>query len=96
MCSLLSVVAMLFFDFVFSLMDGLGMFDPPISPPYASMIIIEMFIRDIDDKYFVRFSYRNETERDPYVLKLLDGACDEYCPLTKFDELTKPLRPVNW
>ena len=44
---------------VFSLLNALGMFDPPIAPPYASMVIVELFYRDIDEQHFVRFSYRS-------------------------------------
>ena len=73
----------------------MDMYDPPIAPPYASMVIVEMFYRDIDEQYFVRFSYRNETDHDPYVLKIM-GVCNEFCPLTKFNDLTKNIRPKNW
>ena len=34
------------------------MFDPPIAPPYASMVIVELFFREIDEQHFVKFSYR--------------------------------------
>ena len=47
-----------------------------------------------DDQYFVSFSYRNETNRDPYDLNLSN--CPKECPLETFAQLTKSLRPENW
>lgn len=72
------------------------MFDPPIAPPYASMVIVELFFRELDEQHFVKFSYRNESDRDPYVLNLLGGECGDYCPLAKVDQLTQHLRPADW
>ena len=78
-----------------SLLNTLGMFDPPIAPPYASLIMIELFKKQDDEKMFVTFSYRNSTLTDPYKLRLLD--CDMECPLEDFKNLTKDLRPGdNW
>lgn len=76
-----------------SLLNSLGMFDPPIGPPYASAIMIELK-KSPDDQYFVSFSYRNETNRDPYDLNLYD--CPKDCPLVTFADLTKSVRPDNW
>ena len=72
------------------------MFDPPIAPPYASMVIVELFFREMDEQHFVRFSYRNQTDREPFVLNLFNGECGDYCPLEKFDHLTQLLRPADW
>ena len=47
-----------------------------------------------DDQYFVSFSYRNDTTRDPYDLNLYD--CPKDCPLMTFSKLTKSVRPDNW
>ena len=41
-------------------------------------------------------STRNETDRDPFVLKLFGSGCDEFCPLEEFGRLTQHLRPQNW
>ncbi len=73
-------------------LNGLDLFDPPIGPPYASMIIVELHKSPSD--YFVRFSYRNETERAPYNLTL--NQCSFDCPLRQLELLTQDLRPDNW
>ena len=62
-------------------------------PPYASAIMVELK-KSPDDQYFVSFSYRNETNRDPYDLILSN--CPQECPLETFAKLTKSLRPENW
>ena len=69
-----------------------GMFDPPKAPPYASMVIMEL--TSMNRKYFVNFAFRNETTHDPYRLTLPN--CDYFCPIEKFEELTKHLRPRDW
>lgn len=87
-----------------SFLNGLGMFDPPIAPPYASCIMIELLAGPQSGDHFVRFYYRNETQvtsdaadradPQPYLLQL--PGCETTCPLERFEELTKPLRPRNW
>ena len=88
---------------VSSFLNGLGMFDPPIAPPYASCIMIELLKGAQSGGHFVRFFYKNETnvnsegspaDPNPYLLQL--PGCDTTCPLEKFEELTRPLRPRNW
>ena len=84
-----------------SFLNSLGMFDPPIAPPYASCIMIELLKNVKSDRHFIRFYYRNETnvawENSTTKLHLLRmPGCDITCPLEKFDELTKSLRPLNW
>lgn len=74
------------------LLNALEMFDPPIGPPYASLIMVELHKKR--NEYFVQFSYRNETQRDPYELTL--PGCSTLCPLEKFESLTRHLRPENW
>ena len=86
-----------------SFLNGLGMFNPPIAPPYASCIMIELLTGMHSEGHFVRFYYHNETtatsegghvDAEPYLLQL--PGCDATCPLDKFEELTRPLRPRNW
>jgi len=76
------------------LLNSLGMFEPPIGPPYASAILIELKKSTDGDQYFVTFSYRNETDRDPYDLNLF--SCPIDCPLMTFVKNTEGLRPKNW
>ena len=82
-------------------LNSLGMFDPPIRPPYASCIMIELLKNVKSDGHFIRFYYHNETDvtfgngtTKPHLLHM--PGCDSTCPLEKFDELTKPLRPLDW
>lgn len=79
---------------VSALLDTLGMFDPPIPPPYASMVIMELKKNAQNGDYFVNFAYRNDSSRDPYDLTLFD--CDLECPLSKVEALTEDLRPEDW
>ena len=84
-----------------SFLNSLGMFDPPIQPPYASCIMIELLKNVTSDGHFIRFYYRNETDvtfgdGTPKQHLLQMPGCETTCPLEKFDELTKPLRPLDW
>ena len=55
--------------FFFSFLNALGMYEPSKPPPYASMVIVEVF-RDIQtQQHEVRFLFRNRTAPD----QLLDG-----------------------
>lgn len=74
---------------VATLLNTLGLFDPPLAPPYASMVIVEL--RSLSNQYFVNFSFRNDTNRPPYQLTLPN--CENLCEIEKFAELTKPVRP---
>ncbi len=77
-----------------SFLNALGLFDPPIPPPYASLIAVELRRRRQDGGFFVEISYRNDSSRSPYLLSLPE--CAASCPLSRFDELTRPLRPEDW
>ena len=66
-----------------SLLNALELFDPPIAPPYASLIMVEL-----TDKFKVRILYRNDTSVEPYLL--MEKSLDE------FDKDTRHLRPENW
>ncbi len=79
---------------VSSLLNALGMFDPPVAPAYAAMVIMELFKAGDNTTYEIKFSFRNDTTRDPYDLTL--PGCGEYCPLDKFVSLTEHLRPADW
>lgn len=77
-----------------SLLNTLDMFYPPIGPPYASLIIVELFKKKNESNFYVNFSYRNDTTVDPYPLQLFN--CNLDCPLKQFQRLTKDLRPTDW
>lgn len=75
-----------------SFLNALSLFDPIAAPPYIATVMIELHKRA--DTHFVRFLYRNETDRDPFVLTL--PGCSSDCPLEQFEALTRPLRPLDW
>lgn len=79
---------------VSALLNTLGMFDPAIGPPYASMVVIELTRQN--HSYFVNFAYRNDSTRDPYLLSMPACGGAYYCPLEKFDAITADLRPDDW
>lgn len=71
------------------ILHTLGVFDIK-APPYASMIIIELFDRS---GLVVRVSYKNTTDQPPTILTI--PGCDELCPLHQFKDLTESVRPVD-
>jgi len=73
------------------ILHTLNVFDPPKAPPYAAMIIFELIQRD---NFYLRLSYKNESESEPYVLTV--PGCEELCPLDTFKELMTPMLPVDW
>jgi len=72
------------------ILHTLGVFDIK-APPYASMIIIELFDRS---GLYVRVSYRNTSDQPPTVLSI--PGCDPLCPLDNFEDLTESIRPLDW
>ena len=72
-----------------SFLNALGLFDPPIAPPYAAAVLIEL-----TEAGQVQFLYKNETDREPY--KLNFPGCGQICSLDKFASLTEKLRPSDW
>ncbi len=77
-----------------SLLNCLGVFDPPIPPPYASLVALELRQKG-DDSYYVELTYRNDSTREPLLLTL-PGCDTPSCPLSRFDEITRHLRPEDW
>ncbi len=75
-----------------SFLNSLGLFSPPISPPYAALVAIEL--RRLNKDRYISITYRNDTSAPPYVLQI--PGCQANCPLDDFDRLTKRLRPDDW
>jgi len=73
------------------ILHTLDLFNPPVAPPYAAMIIFELFLRDTP---VIRISYKNESNSEPYVLQV--PGCDLLCPLDTFRELLTPMLPTDW
>lgn len=71
------------------LLNSLGLFDPPLAPPYASLVMFELY-----NDNTIKIFYRNDTTRDPYELTL--NGCNSKCTVQKMDHLTSGLRPSDW
>jgi len=74
---------------VSSILNTLGVFNT-IAPPYASMVIVELFERE---ELFVRVLYLNETSAPPHLLSI--PGCGTGCTLQQLKDLTASIRPVN-
>jgi len=74
---------------VSSILNTLGVFNT-IAPPYASMVIVELFERE---EFLVQVSYRNETTPLPHLLTI--PGCATLCPLSQFKDLTSGILPVD-
>merc|ERR1712013_966792 len=70
------------------ILHTLGVFNG-IAPPYASMIIFELFE---GESLQVKVSYKNTTD---IAFPLILPGCTELCPIDKFVALTSNMRPLN-
>jgi len=77
---------------VANVLNSLGVFQPPMAPPYASLVMIEL-LEMTPGVYSVKILYRNSTEVDPYELAI--PGCQILCPLDKFIELTADIIPED-
>jgi len=75
---------------VSNVLNTLGVFQPPQAPPYASMVMMELFEKE-KGSLLVKLLYRNSSEGDPHLLTL--PGCEPLCPLETFVELTVDLIP---
>ncbi|XP_026527017.1 LOW QUALITY PROTEIN: lysosomal acid phosphatase [Notechis scutatus] len=62
-------------------------------PPYASCHIFELYEED-DGNFTVEMFFRNESQKEPYILQLPD--CKQRCPLPQFLQLTEPVISKDW
>uniref|UniRef100_A0A098LZ60 Lysosomal acid phosphatase n=1 Tax=Hypsiglena sp. JMG-2014 TaxID=1550645 RepID=A0A098LZ60_9SAUR len=62
-------------------------------PPYASCHIFELYQED-DSNFTVEMFFRNESQKEPYVLQL--PGCNQRCPLPQFLQLTEPVITQDW
>uniref|UniRef100_A0A670Z2H6 Lysosomal acid phosphatase n=2 Tax=Pseudonaja textilis TaxID=8673 RepID=A0A670Z2H6_PSETE len=62
-------------------------------PPYASCHIFELYEED-DGNFTVEMFFRNESQKEPYILQLPD--CKQLCPLPQFLQLTEPVISKDW
>lgn len=75
------------------ILDTLGMFDLQ-RPYYSSVFMLELHQHPDTQDFFVQFYLRNETDKEPYKLKL--PGCDFDCPLQTFLNYTVQIIPENW
>uniref|UniRef100_A0A6B2EF65 acid phosphatase n=1 Tax=Phlebotomus kandelakii TaxID=1109342 RepID=A0A6B2EF65_9DIPT len=74
-----------------NLLNILGLFDPPHSPPFAACVMLEM--RLIEDKPYISVFYKNTTaEPEPMYIP----QCGKSCPLKKMFQLYSDLLPHDW
>ncbi|KAL4228068.1 mitochondrial acyl carrier protein [Mactra antiquata] len=62
-------------------------------PPYSACVMVELHELQPGD-FQVLILYRNNTEEDPYPLKL--PSCDIYCPLKQFIDIMQPSVPTDF
>jgi len=74
------------------ILHTLGVFNPPVAPAYASMILFEVLERN--QHFYIRMAFKNETHSPPYSLTL--PGCELLCEINKFKELVTPMLPVDW
>eukprot|EP00088_Acartia_fossae_P068667 TRINITY_DN8752_c0_g1_i1.p1 TRINITY_DN8752_c0_g1~~TRINITY_DN8752_c0_g1_i1.p1 ORF type:complete len:419 (+),score=82.51 TRINITY_DN8752_c0_g1_i1:162-1418(+) len=75
------------------ILHTLDLFEPPVAPYYAATILFELIERE--NKFYMKISYRNETDRPPY--ELIVPGCDQHlCPIEKLKEIVSPLLPGDW
>ena len=64
--------------------------------PYAAAVIMELYHYPADNNYYVKFSYRNESNTAPYVLKLKVCGYLELCDWGVFYAETANLTLEDW
>lgn len=64
-----------------------------IPPPYASLILVELWKNETSSQNYIRISFKNTTGQ-PVVLSL--PGCKELCPIKDFIRITKPIVPDDW
>jgi len=74
-----------------------------LRPPYGSAMMLELHERvtasnyngvHAKDEYFVKIFLRNDTTRDPYLMKLPN--CAVNCPYEEFYRILGPILPGDW
>jgi len=75
-----------------AILGALDIFDP-ILPGFASCVIVETHKLN-DEKYGVKFLYRNTTSNMAYTLQL--PGCDVICPYETFAERVEMYIPNDW
>jgi len=78
---------------VATFLNSLDLFEM-IPPPYASMILVELLQNVASNQSFIKISFKNATDRDPYILTI--PGCQPLCPLDEFIQITKPVIPDDW
>ncbi|GAB0094173.1 prostatic acid phosphatase [Sergentomyia squamirostris] len=76
---------------VANLLNILGLFDPPHSPPFAACVMMEM--RLIDNQPYISVYYKNTTA-EPEAMNIPN--CGPSCPLDKMFTLYEDLLPTDW
>lgn len=78
---------------IVNLLNSLDIFDLQI-PRYSSIVMMELHKTLDTNNYFISFSFRNDTQREPYKLKL--PICELDCPYEEFTKFVEPMIPQDW
>uniref|UniRef100_A0A2C9KJX8 acid phosphatase n=1 Tax=Biomphalaria glabrata TaxID=6526 RepID=A0A2C9KJX8_BIOGL len=76
---------------VAALLSVMNVFDCH-APMYRALIMVELHY--IQNDYYVKISYRNDTSREPY--ELIPTGCQNPCRLVDFIHITKDFIPDDW
>lgn len=91
-------------DVHFSVLNALDQFDPPLPPPYAAALMVELYAmrpsskvpgQDPSSRFRMKFLYKNESDREPYLLHLNGCSADDSCTFDEYKRLTDGLRPED-
>ena len=70
----------------------LGVFNG-LAPPYASMVMLETFQSSGDGNTYLRLSYHNDSNHEPYILTI--PGCEAMCSFNKFKQIMKKYVPED-
>ncbi|KAH9488851.1 hypothetical protein Btru_058684 [Bulinus truncatus] len=76
---------------VAALLSAMHVFDRH-APMYRALVMVELHY--IQNDYFVRIYYRNDTTREPY--ELTPPGCENPCKLAEFVSITQDTVPEDW
>lgn len=77
---------------VATFLNSLGVYEM-IPPPYASLVLIDLFKNQTSGQHLVRISFKNTTN-EPYILTV--PGCHQLCSIEDFKRITKPIIPIDW
>lgn len=71
-----------------NVLNSLGLFEPPHSPPYASTILVELY-KASDASYYIQLFYKNTTNENLSPLNI--PSCGTKCSIGDFRKIYAPI-----